>query len=80
MVPLVNGRQSSGNFNQAFGQQRVPDIDHLPRLPLNGKGAGRLRGGVLLYSATSAINKAGRTDLPLPIRERWLDSRAFHGV
>ena len=45
MVPLVNGRQSSGNFDQAFGQQRVPDIDHLPRLPLNGKGAGRLRGG-----------------------------------
>ena len=32
MVPRMNGRQRSGNFDQAFGQQRVPDIDRLSRL------------------------------------------------
>ena len=77
MVPRMNGRQRSGNFDQAFGQQRVPDIDRLPRLPLNGPCAGRLRGGVLLHSATGAINRAGRTDWPCPSERGGLTAEPF---
>ena len=76
MVPLVNGRQRSGIFNQAFGQQRVPDIDRLPRLPVNSPCACRLR-GVLLHSTTGTINKAGRTDWPCPSERGGLTAEPF---